>query len=165
MDDTSRKLSAGLLPHEYVHSWNGKYRRPYDLATPDYQQPMQDDLLWVYEGLTNYLGFVLTARSGLLTTEQIATISRSPPRNWIIFLGGNGAICRTPPMPRRTLFRPAVVVLLAARHGFLQRRHLELVMGGRDYPPASKGKKSIEDFCQLFHGAPSTARAEDLYLR
>ena len=67
IDEDARKLSASLLPHEYVHSWNGKYRRPADLATPDYQQPMQDDLLWVYEGLTNYLGFVLTARSGLLT--------------------------------------------------------------------------------------------------
>jgi predicted metalloprotease with PDZ domain len=70
VDDGPRKQSASLLPHEYVHSWNGKFRRPADLATPDYQQPMQDDLLWVYEGLTNYLGFVLTARSGLLTADQ-----------------------------------------------------------------------------------------------
>src|SRR5580693_3817698 len=51
VDDTDRKLSASLLPHEYVHSWNGKFRRPAGLSTPDYQQPMQDDLLWVYEGL------------------------------------------------------------------------------------------------------------------
>ncbi len=59
-------LSAGLLPHEYVHSWNGKYRRPADLWTPDFNTvPMRDDLLWVYEGLTTYLGDVLTARSGL----------------------------------------------------------------------------------------------------
>src|SRR5580698_5364928 len=70
VDETARKMDAGLLPHEYVHSWNGKYRRPADLATPDYQQPMQDDLLWVYEGLTNYLGTVLTARSGLLTDKE-----------------------------------------------------------------------------------------------
>jgi predicted metalloprotease with PDZ domain len=59
VDESARKLDASLLPHEYVHSWNGKYRRPADLATPDYQQAMQDDLLWVYEGLTNYLGTVL----------------------------------------------------------------------------------------------------------
>src|SRR5271169_2663988 len=70
VDDSERKAAAGLLPHEYVHSWNGKYRRPADLATPDYQQPMQDDLLWVYEGLTEYLGEVLTARSGLYTPQQ-----------------------------------------------------------------------------------------------
>src|ERR1700729_370302 len=70
VDEKAPKAEASLLPHEYVHSWNGKYRRPADLATPDYQQPMQDDLLWVYEGLTNYLGTVLTARSGLLTDKE-----------------------------------------------------------------------------------------------
>ena len=64
IEEDGRKEHAGLLPHEYVHSWNGKYRRPADLATPDYEQPMQTDLLWVYEGLTSYLGDVLTARSG-----------------------------------------------------------------------------------------------------
>ena len=47
---------GGLLPHEYVHSWNGKFRRPAGLATPNYNIPMHDDLLWVYEGLTEYLG-------------------------------------------------------------------------------------------------------------
>jgi predicted metalloprotease with PDZ domain len=81
---------AGLLPHEFVHSWNGKYRRPAGLATPDYQQPMKDDLLWVYEGLTEYLGSVLTARSSLFTTEQsrealaylAATYEHRPGRDW-----------------------------------------------------------------------------------
>lgn len=61
---------SGLLPHEYVHSWNGKYRRPRGLATPDYQQPMKGSLLWVYEGLTTYLGEVLAARSGLRSPEE-----------------------------------------------------------------------------------------------
>src|ERR1700733_1922653 len=51
VDSYPRLLAAGLLPHEYVHSWNGKYRRPADLTTSDYEKPMQDDLLWVYEGL------------------------------------------------------------------------------------------------------------------
>src|ERR1700735_2849812 len=71
IDETELLAFAELLPHEFLHSWNGKYRRPEGLATPDYQVPMKDDLLWVYEGLTEYLGsFVLTARSGLLTQEQ-----------------------------------------------------------------------------------------------
>ena len=60
VDPELRILGAGLLPHEYVHSWNGKYRRPAGLTTPDYQKPMHDDLLWVYEGLTSYLGDVLS---------------------------------------------------------------------------------------------------------
>jgi predicted metalloprotease with PDZ domain len=89
-DEAGRIDFADLLPHEFVHSWNGKYRRPADLATPDYQQPMKDDLLWVYEGLTQYLGEVLTARSGLFTPQQAyelwardaAMISRRPGRLW-----------------------------------------------------------------------------------
>jgi predicted metalloprotease with PDZ domain len=59
-----------LLPHEYTHSWNGKYRRPADLWTPDYRTPMQDSLLWVYEGQTQFWGLVLAARSGLLSHDE-----------------------------------------------------------------------------------------------
>jgi predicted metalloprotease with PDZ domain len=59
-----------LLPHEYTHSWNGKFRRPADLWTPDYRTPMQDSLLWVYEGQTQFWGLVLAARSGLLSSEE-----------------------------------------------------------------------------------------------
>ena len=59
-----------LLPHEFTHSWNGKFRRPADLWTPNYNVPMQDSLLWVYEGQTQYWGQVLAARSGLWTAQQ-----------------------------------------------------------------------------------------------
>ena len=59
-----------LLPHEYTHSWNGKFRRPADLWTPNYNVPMQDGLLWVYEGQTQYWGQVLAARSGLRTHQE-----------------------------------------------------------------------------------------------
>jgi predicted metalloprotease with PDZ domain len=59
-----------LLPHEYTHSWNGKFRRPADLWTPNFNVPMRDDLLWVYEGQTEYWGYVLEARSGLTSKQQ-----------------------------------------------------------------------------------------------
>lgn len=62
-----------LLSHEYVHSWNGKFRRPAGLATPNYNVPMQDALLWVYEGMTDYWGSVLAARSGLWSPEDART--------------------------------------------------------------------------------------------
>jgi len=62
--------SRNLLPHEYNHSWDGKYRRPADLWTPNYNTPMRDSLLWVYEGQDQYWGFVLGARSGLVTKQQ-----------------------------------------------------------------------------------------------
>lgn len=59
-----------LLPHEYAHSWNGKFRRPADLWTPNYNVPMQGSLLWLYEGQTQYWGYVLAARAGLWTRQQ-----------------------------------------------------------------------------------------------
>ncbi|HEY1089977.1 MAG TPA: peptidase M61, partial [Burkholderiaceae bacterium] len=61
----------GLLPHEYTHSWNGKFRRPADLWVPEYNVPMQDSLLWVYEGQTNYWGDVLAVRAGLVSVAQM----------------------------------------------------------------------------------------------
>ncbi len=65
-----RFTSRDLLPHEYAHSWNGKYRRPADLWTPNYNVPMRDSLLWLYEGQTQYWGYVLAARAGLWTKQQ-----------------------------------------------------------------------------------------------
>ncbi len=90
IDEDLKLLSADLLPHEFTHSWNGKYRRPAGLVTPDYQQPMKGELLWVYEGLTQYLGDVLAARSGLWTADQYksyiaasaAELDRRPGRTW-----------------------------------------------------------------------------------
>lgn len=64
------ELSADLLPHEFSHSWNGKYRRPADLMTTDYQMPEQTDLLWVYEGLNQYLGDMFSFRSGFIDPKS-----------------------------------------------------------------------------------------------
>jgi predicted metalloprotease with PDZ domain len=83
-------MGRALLPHEYTHSWNGKFRRPADLWTPNFNVPMRNDLLWVYEGLTDYYGNVLTARSGMRTPEQArdvwaqiaANFEISPGRKW-----------------------------------------------------------------------------------
>jgi predicted metalloprotease with PDZ domain len=69
-DDTHQLGVADLLSHEFTHSWNGKYRRPARLYQPDFATPQQGDLLWVYEGMTQYLGNVLAARSGLKNQQQ-----------------------------------------------------------------------------------------------
>ena len=90
LDDDLKLINGGLLPHEFTHSWNGKYRRPAGLATPNYQQPMKGELLWVYEGLTEYYGDVLTARSGIWTADQYrdalavsaAEMDHRPGRTW-----------------------------------------------------------------------------------
>ncbi len=81
---------ADLLPHEFTHSWNGKYRRPAGLYQPDFATPQQGALLWVYEGMTQYLGEVLAARSGLETQAQYrdilaevaANLDYTPGRDW-----------------------------------------------------------------------------------
>ncbi len=73
LDVTNAQTAEGvgyLLPHEYIHSWCGKYRRPEGLATAEFHTPMQDDLLWVYEGLTEYYGFVVSVRAGFVSTES-----------------------------------------------------------------------------------------------
>ncbi len=89
-DDQHALLEADLLAHEFTHSWNGKYRRPAGLATADYSAPMKGQLLWVYEGMTQYLGNVLAARSGFRTPEQYrealaysaATLDNRASRVW-----------------------------------------------------------------------------------
>jgi predicted metalloprotease with PDZ domain len=89
-DESLAMLDADLLPHEFTHSWNGKYRRPIGLATPDYATPQRGDLLWVYEGMTQYWGGVLATRSGLWTPEQYkevlgltaASLDQKPGRTW-----------------------------------------------------------------------------------
>ena len=89
-DATHQIASADLLAHEFTHSWNGKYRRPARLYQPDFATPQQGDLLWVYEGMTQYLGNVLAARSGLKTQEQYrdmlalsaANLDEKPGREW-----------------------------------------------------------------------------------
>lgn len=89
-DEQDALIYADLLPHEFTHSWNGKYRRPAGLATPDYKTPMQGELLWVYEGMTQYLGDVMAARSGFRNADQYretlsflaASLDNQPGRIW-----------------------------------------------------------------------------------
>ena len=157
IDENARKMEASLLPHEYVHSWNGKYRRPADLTTPDYQQPMQDDLLWVYEGLTNYLGTVLTARSGLLTFEQsrddlaliAATLDHTPGRTW-------RNLQDTADAAPQLYFAPQAWHSWRRSVDFYDEGTLDWLWADVIIRQQSKGKKTLDDFCKLFHGAPST---------
>ena len=89
-DDAHILTEAELLPHEFTHSWNGKYRRPVGLYQPDFATAQQGALLWVYEGMTEYLGDLLAARSGLETQAQYrdflagsaANLDYRPGREW-----------------------------------------------------------------------------------
>jgi len=157
IDETSRKLEASLLPHEYVHSWNGKYRRPADLTTPDYEQPMKDDLLWVYEGLTNYLGTVLTARSGLLSAEEArddlaltaADMDHIPGRTW-------RNLQDTADDAPELYFAPRAWESWRRGTDFYDEGTLDWLWADVIIRQQSKGAKTLDDFCNLFHGPPST---------
>jgi predicted metalloprotease with PDZ domain len=156
VDEKLRGLYAGLLPHEYVHSWNGKYRRPAGLATPDYEKPMQDDLLWVYEGLTSYLGDVLTARSGLWTPEEfredVANIAgrldHESGRTW-------RNLQDTADAASDLYFSPSAWGSWRRTVDFYDEDVLNWLWADTIIRQQTHSKKSIDDFCQLFHGAPS----------
>jgi predicted metalloprotease with PDZ domain len=89
-DDAHQLAEADLLAHEFTHSWNGKYRRPFNLYQDDFAKMQQGSLLWVYEGMTQYLGNVLAARSGLKSQAQYrdllamsaANLDYKPGRQW-----------------------------------------------------------------------------------
>ena len=156
IDPEERLLSAGLLSHEYVHSWNGKYRRPADLATSDYEKPMQDDLLWVYEGLTSYLGDVLSARSGLRTPEQFrdnvadmaARLDHTPGRTWRNLQDTADGVPSMQGAPgqwetwRRTV-------------DYYDEDVLNWLWVDTIIRHETHGAKSMDDFCRLFHGGES----------
>jgi predicted metalloprotease with PDZ domain len=156
VDSEHRLYHAGLLPHEYVHSWNGKYRRPADLATSDYEKPMQTDLLWVYEGLTSYLGDLLSARTGLRTPAQYrdalamiaARLDHLPGRTWRNLQDTADGVPTMQVAPdqweswRRELdyYDEDVLNWLWVDTIIRQQTH---------------NKKSMDDFCHLFHGGQS----------
>jgi predicted metalloprotease with PDZ domain len=160
LEDDRRSDVAALLGHEYVHSWNAKYRRPAGLLSPDFQKPMDGSLLWVYEGLTEYWGDVLTTRAGMLSPqlyrETIAsyagTFSIQPGSRW------------------RPLADTAVAsqIVFGAPDAWASSRR------GADYYDASdflwldvdvqlraqsRGKRSLDDFARRFYAGPSGAPA------
>jgi predicted metalloprotease with PDZ domain len=160
IDPELLKGDATLLPHEMTHSWNGKYRRPEGLATGGYDAPMRGDLLWAYEGLTNYLGEVLTARSGLWSQEDYrdslaitaAQLDRESGRTW----------------------RPLEDTAVAAQLLYFAPDEYSDYRRSVDYYPEgsliwlevdvlirrlSQGAKSLNDFCRSFYGGPGGAPA------
>jgi predicted metalloprotease with PDZ domain len=143
-----------LLPHEYTHSWNGKYRRGADLWTPDFRTPMQDSMLWVYEGQTQFWGYVLGARSGMLskqdTLDAIAATAASyslgtPGRTWrpLIDTTNDPIIAQRAPQPWRSWQRS---------EDYYSEGQLIWIDVDRIIREQSGGKRSIDDFAKAFFG-------------
>jgi predicted metalloprotease with PDZ domain len=164
LDNTLRLYSADLLPHEFVHSWNGKFRRPAGLATSDYQQPMKGNLLWVYEGLTQYLGLILATRSGLWTPPQFleqaafvaATFDHRAGRTWRPLQDTADAAQLLYAAPEEwTAWRRSV--------DFYEEGSLIWLEADTIIRQQTKGRRSLDDFCRPFFGGPGGAPAVKTY--
>jgi len=154
VDDDARRSHAGLLPHEYTHSWNGKFRRPADLGIGSFDTPMHGELLWVYEGLTTYLGEILSARSGMRSRDD--------------YLASLALTAAEMEAHRGRSWRPLVDTAVAAQMLYGSPSEGRSWRRGVDFYPEGNliwleadaiirqktgGKASLDDFCRRFHGA------------
>jgi predicted metalloprotease with PDZ domain len=158
IDDSRRKgWIANLIPHEYVHSWCGKFRRPAGMCTPNFHTPQKTRLLWVYEGLAEYLGEVLQVRSGLLTPREyrqglaatIRSLSHHEGRRWrsLEDTGVASYMLRASSPNWNALRREQDYYF----EGMLLWLEADAIIRER-----SGGKKTLDDFCRKFLGAVSS---------
>lgn len=142
-----------LLPHEFVHSWNGKFRRGADLWTPDYRTPMQNSLLWVYEGQTSYWDFVLAARSGLMPKDVVlgeiaayaANYQLQPGRAWKPLLD-------TTNDPVTNARRPLAFRSWQRSEDYYNEGALIWLEADMLIREKTGGRKSLDDFARGFFG-------------
>jgi predicted metalloprotease with PDZ domain len=152
-DFKNAQRDRNLLPHEYTHSWDGKYRRGRDLWTPDYRTPMQDSLLWVYEGQTQFWGYVLDARSGLMSKQETldalaaiaAAYDATPGRQWrpLVDTTNDPIIAQRSPQAWRSFQRSEDYY----NEGLLIWLDVDRIIRQQ-----SGGKRSINDFARAFFG-------------
>jgi predicted metalloprotease with PDZ domain len=161
IDPEYYRMMGGVIPHEYVHSWNGKYRRPVGLNTPEYEQPMKGEMLWVYEGLTEYLGDVLMGRTGLWTPDRYrenlanvaAELENRSGRTWRPLLDTAVSVQTLNYAPkawsnwRRTL-------------DYYDEGELIWLEADMTIRQLTNGQKSLDDFARAFFGPPSLGSNE-----
>ncbi len=143
-----------VVAHEYVHSWNGKFRRPEGLWTPDYRTPMQDSLLWVYEGQTQFWGWILAARSGLQSKETILGTIAVAAANY-----AEGQPGRAWRAVQDTTYDPIIGARRPLPYSSLNRSEDYYVEGALTWLEADQiirkgtgGKKGLDDFAKAFFG-------------
>jgi predicted metalloprotease with PDZ domain len=143
-----------VMPHELTHSWNGKYRRPADLWTPDYQYPMRNSLLWVYEGQTQFWGLVLAARSGVqskdivlgaLATNAGRYAEGIPGRSWraVEDTAYDPILSNREPLPQASLTRG---------EDYYNEGALVWLEADQVIRQGTRGAKGLDDFAKAFFG-------------
>ncbi len=157
-------LGRDLLGHEYTHSWNGKFRRPADLWTPNFNVPMRDDLLWVYEGMTQYWGNILTARAGMRTpaeTREVfalvaAGFEQSPGRDWrpLVDTTNQEIVSHRRAVSWVSWQRP---------EDYYTEGELIWLAADTKIRELTNNQKSLDDFCKLFFGVYNGSFITDTY--
>lgn len=157
LDPDVRETQMDLLAHEFTHSWNGKYRRPTGLVATDYQSPLAGDLLWVYEGLTQYYGVMLSARAGFWTPAKLREYLASTA----------GSLDDRPGRTWRNLQDTAISSQILYGMGtagtgwrrsvdYYEESTLIWLEADTIIRNETKNKKSLDDFCRKFHGGENT---------
>jgi predicted metalloprotease with PDZ domain len=155
-----REGIAELLAHEYVHSWNGKYRRPAGLLSPDYQQPMDGSLLWVYEGMTQFWGTVLPVRAGLTPPEDYREMLASVAGFFDIQTGNRWRPLADTAVAAQILYdAPASWALSRRDVDFYDASDFLWLNVDAELRARSGGKASLDDYVRRFYagvgGAPA----------
>ena len=143
-----------VIPHELVHSWNGKYRRPADLWTPDYRTPMQDSLLWVYEGQTQFWGYVLAARSGVQSKQTVLDMFAAAAANYSEGQPGRAwrSVEDTTNDPIINRRRPVPYTSLTRAEDYYSEGALIWLEADQVIRTGTRGTKSLDDFARAFFG-------------
>ncbi len=169
IDFAKAVADRNTLPHEYTHAWNGKFRRPADLWTADFNTPMRNSLLWVYEGQTQYWGYVLAARSGMQSRQEVlddlalaaATYENRIGRRW-------RTLADTTLDPITAARRPQPWISWQRGEDYYVEGQLIWLDADTLIRERSKGKRSLDDFARSFFGgadgdaAPKTYTFEDV---
>ncbi len=155
----------GLLPHEYTHSWNGKFRRPADLWTPNFNVPMRDSLLWVYEGQTQYWGNVLAARSGLWSKAQALDALALDAATYADARAGRTwrPLIDTTNDPITTMRRPIPWRSWQRAEDYYSEGALIWLDADTLIREKTGGKKSLDDFARLFFGVHDGSYVTETY--
>lgn len=142
-----------VIAHEFTHSWDGKFRRSARLWTPDYRTPMQDNLLWVYEGQTQFWGYVLAARSGIQSKEMVlatlanwaGSFTQYPGREW-------RSVEDTTHDPVFAARRPKPFPSLSRQEEYYTEGALVWLEADQIIRAGTQGKKGLDDFARAFFG-------------
>jgi predicted metalloprotease with PDZ domain len=153
-----------LLGHEYTHSWNGKFRRPADLWVASYNVPMRDDLLWVYEGMTQYWGNVLTARAGMRSAEDTRDIIARTAAGFETDKGRDWRpLVDTTNQPIVSQRAPVSWVSWQRPEDYYTEGMLIWLDADTKIRELTHGQKSLDDFCKKFLGVYNGSYITDQY--